>query len=188
MSRLPAEWEKQSGVQLTWPHCETEWYELEKVLECYVEIASTILRFEPLMIVTRDIEECKGDIARISQAKGIQIDVDAIKFYECPLNDTWALVKPYCVDVDLYSLCLRNARDIAFTLLDVACHDHQRFKTEDCRCNLHITLENLLKFIPFGLAMRPRQLDSALLFPFCRQSAHISILGLNRVNRFKKQI
>ena len=90
MSRLPAEWERQSGVQLTWPHCETEWYELEKVLECYVEIASTILRFEPLMIVTRDIEECKADIARISQAKGITIDVEAIKFYESPLNDTWA--------------------------------------------------------------------------------------------------
>ena len=51
MSRLPAEWEHQSGVQLTWPHCETEWYELEKVLECYVEIAYNILRFEPLMIV-----------------------------------------------------------------------------------------------------------------------------------------
>ena len=90
MSRLHAEWEKQSGVQLTWPLCETESYELEKVVECYVEIASTILRFEPLMIVTRDIEECKGDIARISQAKGIHIDVDSIKFYECPLNDTWA--------------------------------------------------------------------------------------------------
>ena len=67
--RLPAEWEKQSGVQLTWPHCDTEWYELEKVLECYVEIAWNILRFEPLMIITRDIEECKGDIARISEPK-----------------------------------------------------------------------------------------------------------------------
>lgn len=90
MSRLPAEWERQSGVQLTWPHCDTEWYELEKVLECYVEIASHILRFEPLMIVTRDIEECKSDIARISQAKGIRLDVDSIRFYESPLNDTWA--------------------------------------------------------------------------------------------------
>ena len=82
MSRLPAEWEKQSGVQLTWPHCETEWYELEKVLECYVEIASCILRYEPLMIVTRDIEECKADIQRITEAKGITLDVDAIRFYE----------------------------------------------------------------------------------------------------------
>ena len=90
MSRLPAEWEHQSGVQLTWPHCETEWYELDKVLECYVEIAATILRFEPLMVVTRDIEECKNDITGIAARKGIEIDVDAIRFYECPLNDTWA--------------------------------------------------------------------------------------------------
>ena len=90
MSRLPAEWEHQSGVQLTWPHCETEWYELEKVLECYVDIAYNILRFEPLMIVTRDIEECKEDIARITARKGIVLDVDAIRFYESPLNDTWA--------------------------------------------------------------------------------------------------
>ena len=90
MSRLPAEWEHQSGVQLTWPHCDTEWYELEKVLECYVEIASAILRFEPLMIVTRDIEECKADIARITSAKGLELDVEKIRFYESPLNDTWA--------------------------------------------------------------------------------------------------
>ena len=80
MSRLPAEWEHQSGVQLTWPHCDTEWYGLEKVLECYVEIAYNILRFEPLMIVTRDIDECKADIVRISQRKGIEIDLDAIRF------------------------------------------------------------------------------------------------------------
>lgn len=88
--RLPAEWERQSGVQLTWPHCETEWFELEKVLECYVEIAFNILRFEPLMIVTRDVQECKADIARIASSKGLEIDLDMIRFQECPLNDTWA--------------------------------------------------------------------------------------------------
>lgn len=88
--RFPAEWEKQDGVQLTWPHCETEWYELEKVLECYVEIASQILRFERLIIATRDIDECKADISRISARKGIVVDVDRISFYETPLNDTWA--------------------------------------------------------------------------------------------------
>lgn len=88
--RLPAEWELQSGVQLTWPHDDTEWFELEKVLECYVEIASVIQRFEALMIVTRDIDECKSDIQRISDKKGFAIDMDSIRFYECPLNDTWA--------------------------------------------------------------------------------------------------
>lgn len=88
--RLPAEWELQDGVQLTWPHCDTEWFELEKVLGCYVEIAYQILRFEKLIIATRDIEECKADINRIAAQKGLEIDLDRISFYETPLNDTWA--------------------------------------------------------------------------------------------------
>ena len=88
--RLPAEWERQSGVQLTWPHCDTEWYRLDKVLECYVEIASNILRFEPLMIVARDADEAKEDIRRISGEKGFRIDMEKIMFQEAPLNDTWA--------------------------------------------------------------------------------------------------
>ncbi|WP_285815367.1 agmatine/peptidylarginine deiminase [Phocaeicola sartorii] len=88
--RLPAEWERQSGVQLTWPHNETEWYELDKVLECYVDIARNILRFEPLMIVCRDIEEAKADIARVCSEKNWTLDVGRICFYEAPLNDTWA--------------------------------------------------------------------------------------------------
>ena len=88
--RLPAEWERQSGVQLTWPHCDTEWYWLDKVLECYVEIASNILRFEPLMIVARDADEAKEDIRRISGEKGFRIDMEKIMFQEAPLNDTWA--------------------------------------------------------------------------------------------------
>ncbi len=90
MGRLPAEWEPQSGVQLTWPHCDTEWYELDKVLDCYVDIAYNILRFEPLMIVTRDIEECRSDIVRIASAKGYDMPWDKIRFYQAPLNDTWA--------------------------------------------------------------------------------------------------
>lgn len=90
MGRLPAEWEPQSGVQLTWPHCDTEWYELDKVLDCYVDIAYNILRFEPLMIVARDIEECRSDIVRIASAKGYDMQWDKIRFYKAPLNDTWA--------------------------------------------------------------------------------------------------
>ena len=88
--RLPAEWEHQSGVQLTWPHCDTEWYQLDRVLDCYVEIAFNILRFEPLMIVCRDVDEAKGDMVRISREKGMEIDFGRVFFYEAPLNDTWA--------------------------------------------------------------------------------------------------
>ena len=84
MRRLPAEWEKQGFVQLTWPHCETEWYDLPHVLDCYVNVARTILKYEPLLIVCRDKEECLADMAaRCFKPEGVH-------FVVCPLNDTWA--------------------------------------------------------------------------------------------------
>ena len=88
--RLPAEWERQSGIQLTWPHVDTDWYQLDAVLDCYTTVASVIQKFEPLMIVARDIDEAKRDILSHSSAKGISLDIGSIRFYECPLNDTWA--------------------------------------------------------------------------------------------------
>jgi len=88
--RLPAEWERQSGIQLTWPHADTDWFELDKVILCYTEIACRILRFEPLLIVTRDIAECRADLSRAASLLGLDIDWSGILFRESPLNDTWA--------------------------------------------------------------------------------------------------
>ena len=40
---LPAEWEEQSGVQLTWPHAGTDWaHMLKEVQSCFIEIAKEI--------------------------------------------------------------------------------------------------------------------------------------------------
>ena len=83
--RLPAEWEPQGFVQLTWPHKDSLWYEVEKVQACYTQIAMAILRFEPLLIVCRDVEECREDLRR----NGLSA-FDGIRFVECPINDTWA--------------------------------------------------------------------------------------------------
>ncbi len=50
--RLPAEWEPQSGVQLTWPHAETDWAPmLDEITETYQRMAAAISRYEPLLIV-----------------------------------------------------------------------------------------------------------------------------------------
>jgi len=50
--RLPAEWEPQSGVQLTWPHAETDWAPmLDEITETYREMADAIRRYEPVLIV-----------------------------------------------------------------------------------------------------------------------------------------
>jgi len=83
--RLPAEWEKQSFVQLTWPHKDTEWYDLPHVLDCYVQVAKAITRYEPLLVVCRDLEECKADMAARGYIPGPEV-----RFVTCPLNDTWA--------------------------------------------------------------------------------------------------
>ena len=50
--RLPAEWEPQWGVQLTWPHAQTDWAPmLDKITATYHEIAREIAKREELLIV-----------------------------------------------------------------------------------------------------------------------------------------
>jgi agmatine/peptidylarginine deiminase len=55
--RLPAEWELQSGVQLTWPHAGTDWAQDLAVVEpVFAQIGAAISRRESLLVVcpTRD--------------------------------------------------------------------------------------------------------------------------------------
>ena len=50
--RLPAEWEPQSGVQITWPHALTDWAPmLDEITETYRQMAAAISRYEPVLIV-----------------------------------------------------------------------------------------------------------------------------------------
>ena len=50
--RLPAEWERQSMVQLTWPHAKTDWaYMLSEITKTYEEMAREIAKRETLFIV-----------------------------------------------------------------------------------------------------------------------------------------
>ena len=50
--RLPAEWEPQSGIQLTWPHAETDWAPmLDEITETYRQMAEAIGHYEPVLIV-----------------------------------------------------------------------------------------------------------------------------------------
>ena len=50
--RLPAEWERQSMVQLTWPHAKTDWaYMLNEITQTYEEMAAAIRKYEDLLVV-----------------------------------------------------------------------------------------------------------------------------------------
>lgn len=80
---LPAEWQKQDCVQLTWPHKDTDWCEyLDEVDSCFYNIAREIVKREKLIIV------CKN----VSRVKDITSDLDQknIIYVEIPNNDTWA--------------------------------------------------------------------------------------------------
>lgn len=84
---LPAEWEPQCGVQLTWPHAGTDWaYMLDEVTETYVRMAYEIALREPLLIVTPEPEQVQDLLHKRLPAAAF----DNITFFCCPTNDTWA--------------------------------------------------------------------------------------------------
>lgn len=83
--RLPAEWEPQSGVQLTWPHAATDWAEsLDLVEPCFAAIAREISFHESVLVACPDPASARQKIA---QAGAI---MDRVRFVEALSNDTWA--------------------------------------------------------------------------------------------------
>ena len=82
---LPAEWEPQRFVQLTWPHADTDWAPyLDAAQECFLNIARAITLHEPLLVVTPTPEDVEA------QLREGGVDMSQVVIEECPTNDTWA--------------------------------------------------------------------------------------------------
>jgi len=80
---FPAEWFKQSGVMLTWPHKETDWAGmLDEVEDCFITIAKAISEREKLLIVC---PERRPVLIKLGNCRH-----ENIVFAEFPSNDTWA--------------------------------------------------------------------------------------------------
>ncbi|MCC8117701.1 MAG: agmatine deiminase family protein [Bacteroidales bacterium] len=82
--RLPAEWERQECVMLSWPHPGTDWADmLDEVEDCFARVALAISKRAPLLIVcpdrNRPLKYLDGKVAE-----------NRIKIVEVPTNDTWA--------------------------------------------------------------------------------------------------
>jgi agmatine/peptidylarginine deiminase len=56
MIRFPAEWETQSAVIIAWPHHSGDFTNLSAVEDTYHFVATTISRFQPLVIICKDGE------------------------------------------------------------------------------------------------------------------------------------
>jgi len=80
---FPAEWHHQSGIQLTWPHANTDWYNiLEEVTQCFVAIGKEILKHEKLLIVCPEEDEVIKYFTKEEQKRIIVAELKS--------NDTWA--------------------------------------------------------------------------------------------------
>ena len=74
--RMPAEWEKQCAVQLTWPHKDTDWAPmLSEITAVYEQMALEISQREQLIVV-----------GPVNMAQ----PMENCLFVNCKSNDTWA--------------------------------------------------------------------------------------------------
>ncbi len=85
--RLPAEWEKQDGVLLAWPHEQSDWEPiLPEVEETYAELIRVITRFERVLLV---VPPGKRESIRTRLVEAGTEEKNLI-LVEVPTNDTWA--------------------------------------------------------------------------------------------------
>lgn len=80
MRRMPAEWEKQKAVLLSFPHKNSDWSDnLNSALSVFVKIAQAIAYKESVYIVCDDKQ----------MIKDLFCSTNNMSFIELPTNDTW---------------------------------------------------------------------------------------------------
>ena len=85
--RMPAEWERQSLVQLTWPHEQTDWLPyLDKIVDTMTQMAIAIAERQHLLIVSQYVQETEKWIRQHMTMKQWM----NTKIVEAKTNDTWA--------------------------------------------------------------------------------------------------
>ena len=84
---LPAEWEPQSLVMLTWPHQATDWAPyLQEITETYVKMADAITRYEQLVIATPHPIQ----VGAMLSGRLTPEQMTRVYICFCKTNDTWA--------------------------------------------------------------------------------------------------
>ena len=80
--RLPAEWEEQAFVQLTFPHCQGDWANnYKEVLTCFIGLVNIIVEFESVLLVCHNKKELSQHFSHKAMKR--------ICFAEIPSNDSW---------------------------------------------------------------------------------------------------
>ncbi len=81
MRRLPAEFEKQSFIQIMFPHKNSDWADyLEDAEQNFIEIINAICIYQDCLVVCHDADYVKSKFS----------SCERLHFIEVPTNDTWA--------------------------------------------------------------------------------------------------
>lgn len=85
---LPAEWQPQYAVQLTWPHNATLWQKkglLTAINQYFVNLAQNILKYQKLIIIAHDKKHQEFIESELGSGHNYNFE-----FFICPSDDTWA--------------------------------------------------------------------------------------------------
>lgn len=171
---LPAEWYQQSGVQLTWPHVETDWaYILPEVEECFIQIAHEIAQRELVLIVTPEPEKVKETI-------GLRVNMDNVRFLKCDTNDTWARDHGAITRIDGASPTLLDFSFNGWGLKFASDKDNLITRHAVDNRVLNGTYENRLNFILEGGSIESDGMGSLLTTSKCLLSPNRNG-GMNKV-------
>jgi len=86
--RLPAEWEHQQALLLTWPHEGGAWgKDIQKIEQLFTEIACAVSKTQIVIIGAHDLTHQQHILTTI---KNLDVLRDNVKTYLAPSNDVWA--------------------------------------------------------------------------------------------------
>lgn len=78
---MPAEWEPQYGIMLTWPHENTDWRPyLDDINRTMTEVVKAIVPHEEVLIVAPFECDVPEEVRQL----------DEVCIFQCPTDDTWA--------------------------------------------------------------------------------------------------
>jgi len=103
MRRLPAEFERQSFIQVIFPHAKSDWAEyLEEAEANFVAIINAITTYQDCLVICHDIAYVKNKLITSSHLHLVQADT----------NDTWARD---CSAISIYEDNKARLLDFTFT-------------------------------------------------------------------------
>jgi len=84
--RMPAEWEKQEAVWLSWPHDKNTWKDISEIEVTCVDVIKALHLGEKVKLLVNDEKEEQRAEEKL---KNVQVDLNRVIFYQIKNVDAW---------------------------------------------------------------------------------------------------